>query len=120
MISVLNSKVVLVLDGSSPQPLSSTPVNDAPIRNEGNRCLLSGHQSQKILIDNSKSTPSTFQFKVSLEHLETYGGKKKESEAGSTGHGSDGQNVMIYDLHRLEALALLTHNRGMVIAVGGE
>lgn len=117
MISVLNSKVVLVLDGSSPQPLSPTPVNDVPVRNEGNRCLLSGHQSQKIAIDTSKSAPSTFQFKVSLEHSETYGGKKKENEGGSTGHAGDGQNVMIYDLNRLETLALFTHNRGNVIAV---
>lgn len=93
--------------------------NDYPSRSDGSRYLLSGHQHQRIQIDYSSTTVTASQtLKGAFDFLEPFAGKKKENDAGASGLAGEVQNVLIYDLNRMELIASFAHNRGSVIAVG--
>ena len=80
--------------------------------------MLSGHQHHRIQIDYSSTAVATSQpLKGAFDFLEPFAGKKKESDVGAGGLAGEVQNVLIYDLNRMELIASFAHNRGNVIAV---
>ena len=93
-------------------------VNDYQPRSDGSRYLLSGHQHHRIQIDYSSTAVTTSQpLKGAFDFLDPFAGKKKEGETGTGGLAGEVQNVLIYDLNRMELIASFAHTCGSVISV---